>query len=42
VFAAEACASGSSGIVLKSSVAVPRTVGATLAWASAVGSSVMV
>jgi hypothetical protein len=42
VLAVEASASGSSSVVLESSVAVPRTEGVTLALASAVGSSVVV
>jgi hypothetical protein len=42
VRAAEASASRSSGVVLESSVAVPGTEGMTLAWASAVGSFVVV
>jgi hypothetical protein len=42
VLAAEASAFGSSGVVLESSVAIPRTEGVTLALASVVGSSVVV
>jgi hypothetical protein len=42
VLAAEASASGSSGVVLESSVVVARTEGVTLALASAIGSSVVV
>jgi hypothetical protein len=42
VLAAEASASGSSRVVLESSVVVPGTEGVTLALASTVGSSVVV
>jgi hypothetical protein len=42
VLAAETSASGSSGIVLESSVVVPGTKGATLTLAFAVGSTVVV
>jgi hypothetical protein len=41
VLAAKTSAFGSSGIVLESSVAVPRTEGVALALASAVGSCVV-
>jgi hypothetical protein len=42
VAAVEASASGSSGVVLESSVAASETEGATLALASAAGSSVVI
>jgi hypothetical protein len=42
VLATETSVSGSSGVVLESSVVVPRTEGATLALAPAVHSSVVV
>jgi hypothetical protein len=42
VLVAEASASGSSGVVLESSIAIPETEGTTLALASAAGSSVVV
>jgi hypothetical protein len=42
VVAIEAFASGSSGIVLESSVAASETEGATLALASTTGSSVLI
>jgi hypothetical protein len=42
VFAIEASASGSSSVVLESSITILGTKGATLALASAAGSSVVV
>jgi hypothetical protein len=42
VVAVEASASGSSGVVLESSVAASETKGATLALASVAGSSVVI
>jgi hypothetical protein len=42
VVTVEASASGSLGIVLESSIPIPRTEGVTLALASASGSSVVV
>jgi hypothetical protein len=42
VVAVEAFASGSSGVVLESSVTASKTEGATLALASAAGSSVVI
>jgi hypothetical protein len=42
VVVVEASASGSSGIVLESSVAASKTEGATLALASTVGSSLVI
>jgi hypothetical protein len=42
VVAIEASASGGSGVALESSVAASETEGATLAFASAAGSSVVI
>jgi hypothetical protein len=42
VVVVEASASGSSNVVLESSVAVPKTEGAALTLASAAGSSVVI